>query len=160
MNGSYLLTKGWAATAANRVFELFSRFPTKRKVLAIVIMDPGKPFGSGVTFEDAILCKLSYGKPPVKYTLIALEKAEVTWRTGLPSHVVQQQAPHLLKAHNTKWGGSAIHEGIVVACSGVEWYLDQLFSQIIAATCAALVIGEMENVMVSNAAFMLDYKKE
>lgn len=160
MEGSYLLTKGWACTATDRIFELFCRFPTNGKILAIVIMDPGKPFGSGVTFEDAILCNLSYGNPSEEYALIALEKAEVTWRTGLPSHVVEQQAPHLLKARNTKWGGSAIHEGIVVACSGIEWYLDQLFSQIIAATCAALAIGEMEKVMKSDATFMKDYKNE
>jgi len=158
-----LLTENLANRAADIAYNTFQEearnAQIKRPDLHIIIMDPTKPFGYGGSFEDAILCEIRWGNPDEIYRSIALEKAEVTWRTGRPSHDVQQDAPHLLKKRNTKWGGSAIHEGQVVACSGVEWFNDQFYSQVLAATCVRLCIQVMqENVLPNNEIkFMHEY---
>ncbi len=55
-----------------------------------------------------------------KYERIAVEKAKVSWETGLPSRKVQQDAPHLYQNGMTKWGGSVIENGLIVAFSGVQ----------------------------------------
>lgn len=148
---SFLLTESIAQEAIGMAYPMFQAAAQKRQVkrgqLYIVVMDPCLTFGSGVRFEEAILAESGWGPAEEKYQQVAFQKAEVSWRTGLPSLLVQQMYPHLLTHGNTKWGGSWVHQGIVVACSGVEEYMDQLFSQIIAGTCAALVKRTMRGIM-------------
>lgn len=138
---SFLLTESIAQEAIGMVYPMFQAAAQKKQVkrdqLHIVVMNPCLTYDSGASFQDAILVEAGWGNPPEKYQAIAFQKAEVSWRTGLPSLIVQQVYPYLLTASNTKWGGSWVHQGIVVACSGVEEFMDQLFSQIIGATCAA-----------------------
>lgn len=54
------------------------------------------------------------------YEQIAIAKARTTWETGLNSHDVQQNAPHLYRPGMTKWGGAVIENKLVVAFSGVQ----------------------------------------
>ncbi len=63
-----------------------------------------------------------------QYDLIAHDKAVLTARTGLPSRDVQLLHPELLEKGDTKFWGSAIVGNIIVACSGVEPYFDEMFA--------------------------------
>lgn len=149
---SYLLSMqllGEAVDAVTPVFkEYFRKEMIKRDELWVVVVNPVLPYGSVSSFEQAIMFEKGIGYPDPKYREVARSKAKISWRTGLPSHVVQQQAPYLLTDGDTKWGGSTVTpEGLIVACSGVEWYMDQLMAEMIAATIKALSIGEMLKIM-------------
>lgn len=72
-----------------------------------------------------------------KYDEIADAKAKVSWETGLPSRIVQQEAPHLYKPGMTKWGGAVIEHKLVVAFSGVE----AVFDEAIACSMLAWILG-------------------
>jgi hypothetical protein len=92
-----------------------------------------------------------------KYTGIAEDKAYVSWKTGLPSRIVQQQAPHLLATGMTKWGGSVVRDGLVVAFSGVQAVFDEMISGWMADTIIALCRHEMTKpggVMASDSAII------
>jgi hypothetical protein len=66
-------------------------------------------------------------------TDISRSKAEIHFRTGRPSLEIQARRPHALLVGDTIWGGSADHEGIIVAASGVQSYFDETICGIIAA---------------------------
>lgn len=69
------------------------------------------------------------------YMRIALSKAEKSARTGKGS---AELAPHYLLDGDTVFSGSVVLDDIVVACSGVEPYYDEMFSMWIAAAMKAL----------------------
>jgi hypothetical protein len=161
MEGSYLLTKELAEEAVSLVYPMFlearDRGLLKRPTLHIVIMDPGRPYGCGCSFEEAILCEVGWGDVAEKYVLIAREKAELSWRTGLPAHVVQLTAPHLLTGRNTKWAGSDVRYNLVVGVSSLDLHMDQLFAESILSACKSMAMREMVKVMASPADYLRDY---
>ena len=71
-------------------------------------------------------------------------KARQVRKFGLPNQIVVERMPHLLKGHDTKFWGSALKDGIVVAASGVEPWFDQLISEMVASVCQALCIDKMQ----------------
>ncbi len=134
----------------------------KRKDLHIVIMNPAmRPFE--VYYEhDAILYEESFGdkkKWARDYAKFAQAKAIISWRTGLPTHLVRETMPYLLKASgswsDTPYWGSAVLHGIVVAASGAQSWYDEWVSYMVAAACRALCIDAMqEEVIKSNKGFL------
>lgn len=164
MEGSFLLTRELAEEAASCVYPMFQetlqRGLLKRPGLHIVIMDPARPFGCGCSFEEAILCEIRWGDVAERYGKIAREKAEISWRTGLPAHLVLHTAPYLLTERNTKWGGSDARYNLVVGCSALDWYMDLLFAESILAACKALTLREMARVTASQATFLWEYQPE
>ena len=66
-------------------------------------------------------------------TEIARSKAQIHFRTGRPAAEIQARRPHTLLVQDTIWGGSAAHEGIIVAASGVQGYFDESMSAMVAA---------------------------
>lgn len=93
-----------------------------------------------------------------KYTTIAIAKAEVSFRTGLPSRQVQQESPHLYKDGDTKWGGSVVRNGLIVAFSGVQAVFDEMIAGWMADAIIALCRNEMtkpDGVMASESSFIL-----
>jgi hypothetical protein len=102
--------------------------------LHIVVMDPARAPGSCV-FEEAILYEYSVGdrsKWDADYAGFARAKAEVSWRSGLDSHVVQTLQPHRLNAGATLLWGSVCLDGIVVGVSGANAWYDEAFAGSIA----------------------------
>jgi hypothetical protein len=76
------------------------------------------------------------GKDPARIahtTAISRGKAQLHFRTGRPSLEVQARQPHVLQVGDTIYGGSADHEGIIVAASGVQSCFDETISAIVAA---------------------------
>ena len=62
---------------------------------------------------------------------IARSKAQISARTGRSTAEVR---PHHRLEDDTVWWGSVVLDDIVVACSGVEPWFDEMFSMWIAAT--------------------------
>lgn len=131
-----LLTREMAENALDMFDKIYKDLVVRGQVrhgdLHMVVMNPVKPYGSG-EFTDAILCERTWGIPTkfaLPYIGIARQKAEVTWRTGMPSRVVAQTAPHLLQSGNTKHGGSVNIDGMIVAASGCNWWEDVMLSGI------------------------------
>lgn len=85
-----------------------------------------------------------------KYEQIAKAKAEVSLRTGLPSRKVQQDAPYLYQEGMTKWGGSVIENGLVVAFSGVQ----AVFDEAIAGTMLRWIVALCQNEMTKEGGVM------
>jgi len=125
----------------------------------IFVLDPTQPYAGqerlpsrAVLYAEAV-CEEGNNK----YANIAEAKAYLSWRTGLPSRVVQQQAPHLYVAGMTKWGGSVVRDGLVVAFSGVQAVFDEMISGWMADAIIALCRDEMtrpDGVMASSSSFV------
>ncbi|NTW62397.1 hypothetical protein HGB25_03250, partial [Candidatus Saccharibacteria bacterium] len=87
----------------------------------------------------------------------ARAKAEVTWATRRPSREVQQTAPHLYEAEDTKWGGSVIREDLIVAFSGVQAIFDEMIAGWLADAIIALAREQMELIMAHDGSYVGDY---
>jgi hypothetical protein len=90
-----------------------------------------------------------------RFADIAAAKAETSWKTGLSSRVVQQNAPYLYGPGMTKWGGSVVENGLVVAFSGVEAVFDEAIAGNMLKWIVALCQHEMtrpQGVMLSEGA--------
>ena len=83
---------------------------------------------------------------------IARSKAEIHFRTGRSSKVVQERAPHLLSKFDTIYGGSAEFEDIIVAGSGVEEYFDEAISNMVAGLVWAFCKKTQANFRYANQA--------
>ncbi len=70
-----------------------------------------------------------------EYDVIALSKAEKSARTGKGT---AELPPHYLIDGDVVYWGSVVLDDIVVACSGVEPFYDEMFSMWIAAAIKAL----------------------
>ncbi len=66
-------------------------------------------------------------------TEIARSKAQIHFRSGRPSAEFQARRAHSLMVGDTIWGGSAEHEGIIVAASGVQGYYDETIAGMVAS---------------------------
>lgn len=115
---------------------------TEHAVGTMLVLDPVR---SAHTDDPVTLFVASIGDPSLstKYLAFAQAKAYTSWRTGLPSRLVQQDSPHLLAPGMTKWGGSTVRAGLVVAFSGVESIYDEMFSEMMASAVVALCRGEV-----------------
>jgi hypothetical protein len=100
----------------------------------LVVMKPGSSPASS-SFEDAILYEHAVGERErwdADYRGFALAKARIAWRTGIDSHIVQEQRPYLLEAGDTVLWGSVAIDGIVVAASGADAWYDEAFAGAVA----------------------------
>ena len=154
---SFLLTKQTASLAVEMSLPTLDTWLQWGYIdhtnIVVVVLDPTITQKAGYEFQEAVLHTAEHGDPKAKYKRVALSKAEVSWETGLPSHVAQQIYPHLYRMGYTKWGGSAVYYGIVVSCSGLSWQWDWAFSSIVAANIHALCIGGMRAMLESEMTF-------
>jgi hypothetical protein len=100
----------------------------------LIVMKPGSSPASS-SFEEAILYEHAVGdrsKWDADYRSFAVAKARVAWRTGMDSHIVQEQRPYLLEAGDTLLWGSVALDGIVVAASGADPWYDEAFAGAVA----------------------------
>jgi hypothetical protein len=100
----------------------------------LVVMKPGSS-PANARFEDAILYEHAVGdreRWDADYRGFALAKARIAWRTGIDSHIVQEQRPYLLEAGDTVLWGSVAMDGIVVAASGADAWYDEAFAGAVA----------------------------
>lgn len=113
---------------------------TKRQHLAVVVSVTKaidrqthlKEFG-----EDDCYLVTGFGEKSAwkyDYAKIALSKAEKSVRTGKASGDL---SPHYLREGDTIYWGSVVLDDIVVACSGVQPYYDEMFAMWIAAAIKA-----------------------
>lgn len=100
-------------------------------VAATDAINPGR--AGQVSFRERCYLVASVGdlsRSPYPNMEIALKKAEMSARTALPTSAL---ARHHLQAGDTVYSGSAVLEGIVVACAGLEPRDDEMFSYWVAA---------------------------
>ncbi len=126
---------------------------TNKQAGTIVVLYPH-------TGDVAFMSRLNYNHPDAeKYDRIAVAKAVVSKKTGLPSRQVQQEAPHLYLPGMTKWGGAVIRNGLVVAFSGVQAVYDEAIAWSMLAWVEAMCRNEMTRpggVMASDDSFLGD----
>ncbi|WP_375451680.1 hypothetical protein [uncultured Devosia sp.] len=113
---------------------------TGRQDLAVVItaIPAINPVPDGMSFEDGCLLVAEIGNlanSSYPNRQIALKKAERSMRTGQPTAHLSPSS--LLPGDSVFWG-SAVLDGIVVACAGLDEYHDEMFSYWIAATVNAV----------------------
>lgn len=104
-----------------------------------------------VEFDMIFIADLDPNHPDKeKYERIAVEKAKVSWETGLSSRKVQQDAPFLYREGMTKWGGSVVENGLIVAFSGVQ----AVFDEAIAGTMLRWVVALCQDEMTRRGGVM------
>jgi hypothetical protein len=109
-------------------------------VLHVVVLDPRAKPGR-VSFDDAVLHEESVGDPQAwgaDYRGFARAKAELSWRTGCDTHVIQELRPHLLGPGDTLLWGGVWRDGLVVATSGAHPWFDEAFANAVAGFVLAL----------------------
>lgn len=96
-------------------------------------------------FNDAVIFTAFVGgEEAVKFTKVALSKAFISWKTGLPSSVVQQQHPYLYGVGDTFWGGSTVTAGgLIVSFSGVQQVHDEAISEMMASLIRSICRDEV-----------------
>lgn len=114
--------------------EQILRLFAKRQHLAIVVtaVEAINPRDRSKSFKNSCLAVASIGNKADwehDYEAVALSKAELSVRTGLDTYKLP---PHYRLAGDTVYSGSVVIDGIVVACSGVEGYLDEMIAGLIA----------------------------
>lgn len=152
---SYLVDADMARHAVQLCLPMFAASMENREAgasgfLYIVVMRPGFTPSHG-NFSDAILYEHAVGdteKWDADYGHFARGKAELSWRSGMDTHLVQQHKPYLLtKGDSLLWGGVVMHD-IVVAVSGADPWFDEAFAGSVAMVLRALAkkaLGEHAN---------------
>lgn len=154
--GSYFLTVKTAQMAVELVKPTIERCMQeqpgiggpffKRRQLAIVILNPTVLYSPsmenhiGETVAPILHSEcIGYeDKRENPYYQIALSKATISWRTGMPSREVALFAPHLLRKGDTPYYGGVVRDGLIVAASGVQSYFDEMVAGYVADTCIGL----------------------
>lgn len=112
---------------------------TNRNFLCVVVTTQAhmNPVVPGQNFEQACYLIADLGETALiepRFRQMALSKAEISARTGLPTAEVPA---HLLRSGDTTSWGSVVLDGLVVACCGVQSYHDEMFAMWIAAAIKA-----------------------
>lgn len=141
----YLLTPDVAKRAIDMIWpsvsELIDDHTFKRSDLHIVIARRTGFAYDEEAFQADILHRYDIGdrdKWEAPFDEIAYRKCFQSWRSGLSTHEIQTQAPHLLEVGDTVYFGSVVSDGIVVACSGIQPYFDEMISSWVLAAIKAL----------------------
>lgn len=142
---SYLVDQNTARHAIKLCLPMINSAMESREAgasgfLYIVVMRPGFTPHDG-SFTEAILYEHAVGdtsKWDAEYDVFARGKAELSWRTGMDTHVAQQSSPHLLrKGDSLLWGGVVLHD-LTVAVSGADPWFDEAFAGAVIMTIRAL----------------------
>lgn len=126
--------------------EAFLLHHAKRTELALRVIDPASPS------EAVVLYEKDFGYPPDwahDYAGIAMGKAGVCLRCKCDSAVAVEQRPHALQPGDPPYAGGVYVEGLVVACSGVEGYFDQMIARWVAAACRAIATHRFQTEVVA-----------
>lgn len=164
MCGSHYVTQSMARRAVGLVAPTIEAALQDRSVvgsgfLHLVVMDPGRPAGSG-GFDEAVLYEHAFGdrtKWDADYAAFARAKARLSWSHGRDGSLLQQQLPHLLRTHDTVLAGGVCIDGIVVGASGAFEMYDEFFAGAVALALRALA---REARMSESARTTLDVPRE
>lgn len=119
------------------------RIPREPKYQEWMIDDPDHPFEKLVLWEKSLGERAHWSGP---FDQVARAKAYASWKTGLPTRLINQAAPYLYQFNWTKWPGSAVGlGGFVVAFSGDRDYYDEMYSEMMLAAVKAVCMDSMHN---------------
>lgn len=132
-------------------FNLTQELRPKRRQCHVVILVPGMPDHREEEYPDwpdyptgaKLLYQESYGTPEEfehDFVGIAQCKALQLW-TGRANGGTDI-LPHLLFPGDTPYWGGAAREGIVVACSGVQPWIDRLIANLVIDILVAMAYGD------------------
>ena len=97
----------------------------------------------GVIAEKSIGCPVEGGD---EIEQIALSKFKLTQEHRMPTRDIQQKKPHVLGVPGTTiWWGSWIESDIVVACSGVQAWMDEMISKLVVSIILALMYQKQDD---------------
>lgn len=108
-------------------------------------------------FQESIIYEHSLTDPSTwefSFNKIARQKCLQSWRHGMSTHEMQTRAPHLLEYGDTVYSGSVVSDGLIVACSGVQPYFDEMISAWVLAACRALCIQGHETLGEGTGGFI------
>ncbi len=131
----------------------------------VIVLNPAVPFEPkyhgriddpefvGMFFDEVVIYDAPVGAPGKKFFDTALNKAYVSFVTGVESHRVQVDAPWAYEPGMTKWGGSAVkslgNSRLIVAYSGHTEIVDRMISRMLAEAIEALTCTRMRGIMES-----------
>ncbi len=110
------------------------------RCLHLVIVDPLAKYGTR-SFKEAILYEHSVGDPKqwdADYRSFARGKAELAWKSGCDTHVIQEVHPHMLQIGDTLLWGGVCRDGLIVAASGAHAWFDEAFANMVAGFLLAI----------------------
>ncbi len=131
------------------------------RCLHLVIVDPLVKYGTR-PFKEAVLYEHSVGDPKqwdADYRSFARGKAELAWKSGCDTHVIQEIHPHMLQVGDTLLWGGVCRDGLIVAASGAHPWFDEAFANMVAGFLLA-VAQERARLAREKAAFLEERHKE
>lgn len=112
----------------------------KRQILVIDVADPT----TGEKMYSFVVC-LKNNEGQQRFEVLARKKCELAHQTGMDTAKVVGKCPHLLAENDVKYPGGVNRDGIIVGCSGVEAYYDQMFAGMVAEAIKAICISIVQN---------------
>jgi hypothetical protein len=120
------------------------------QVLHIIVMDPT----AAPALDGVVLRERSIGDPQrwgADYRGYALAKARLSWREQRDSAVIVDQLPHRLRSHDTLLGGAIYRDGLVIAASGAEPWIDAACCGVLAELLVALARHKVRRLRAAGA---------
>lgn len=155
----------WESIMEDVVMTAFSKHTIKRYAGTIVVVDPDcHTYGFQPLFVADVDPRAQGAK---QYHEFAVAKAKAAHRTGLSGRELQNR-PHFYKRPlgnpnnplsepgDTKYAGAVIHEGLIVAFSGVQQYYDEWIALTFAGLLVAKCHETFELVNQSGANYVAD----
>lgn len=136
---SYILTEEIAREAIEIITPMLadkilgSEVAGGRQNLHIVVLKPGS---DEILYEESFGDDRSAWRHP--YDEIARAKARICQRTGMVGRTLQKDAPWLYEPGDTRYVGGVIENGLVVAASGLQDYLDEMISWMVLSAIQGL----------------------
>jgi hypothetical protein len=143
----------------------------KRKIAVIAILDPvyalRAPTGHDSFVNKASLLdeanpvcyietigSMPESEWPFNFKDFVIEKLLLSLKTGMDSHLVRFDSPHLFQKGDFKYGGAAFFKHYLCSTSGLEWWQDLAISQAVMSIVHGLVIGEAQRELEAKAFFV------
>lgn len=134
----------------------------KRNQGYVVVLNPFKPCPAGgyqsfsdrdlmKAFTEAVLFEYPVGDPKeheYDFTTIALAKAFESWKSGLTTAEIHDEAPFLLTKSSVQYKGAVVRKGgLIVAFSGVQWRYDVAIAETFATWIVHMCSQQLADII-------------
>ena len=126
------------------ILAIMQKDETSRKTVCILAYEQGSHVSTGAPLWQGVIGEQDKKTWEWPFDELAKAKAHVASRTGMDTHLIAREAPHLYEVGDSRLGGGVARHGLIVAASGLAWSDDLMIASMIAEAVHAKLIGKAE----------------